>query len=189
MGEENHRPTLKWWQWVLMYPTLAIAVAGSVPTLHRLYLAFKLNVPISEVDIAARRSENFRDSNDCLPTLHPVPGGEDADIWVGICPRKVLAILIQPYDSKAPIWRMIFYAALPNDPITSLLVKEAAAEEAFASFQIAQAGPTIICRKQLDKGRLLIRISYPNGQCVDQTVNTYTGVVIRTVPAPCDRRC
>jgi hypothetical protein len=42
MGEENRTPTLKWWQWVLMYPTLAIALAGSIPTLYKLYLSHSI---------------------------------------------------------------------------------------------------------------------------------------------------
>ena len=193
MAEENRTPTPgKWWQWVLMYPALAIALAGHVPKLYELYLSYKINVPPSEVATASKRHEDFGKYTDCLPNLqfHAVPGGDNASISVGVSPREALVVLVQPHDQRAqPIYRLISWANLANEHSTSLLVKEAAAEEVLASFQVAQAGQTIICRKRLDGGLLLIRISYPNGQCFDQTVNTYTGAVISTVPAPCDPRC
>jgi hypothetical protein len=193
MGEENRTPTLKWWQWVLMYPTLAITLAGSIPTLYTLYQSIKFGVPFGEVGIATRREEVFNKSADCLSNLqfHAVPGGEDASISVGVCPQgKTLTVLIQPHSPKAqPIWRPIYWGSFLGEPTTSLLIKEAAAEEALAASQVAQAGPTTLCQKRLGSGRLLIRLKYPSGECVDQTVNTFTGVVISTVSAPCDSRC
>jgi hypothetical protein len=198
MAEEQSTPTsTKWWQWVLMYPALFVALIGNIPNLYQLYLSQKLNVPVKQVPIASYRDSIFEQNRvACLTDLqlHPVPSGDNTSIFVGVCPRQALVVLVQPNDPKAQlIFRLISWSELDNKPQTSLLVKEAAAEESSTSFKVAQGGtqgvPTIICQRRVDQGRLLIRISYPNGKCFDQTVNTYTGAVVSTVPASCDQRC
>ena len=187
----------KWWQWFLMYPALLIALGSSIPSLYQLYQSYRINVPYEQVPVASYRQEiSAKTAPDCLTNLplHPIPSSDNSSIFVGVCPHRALAIMIQPDDSKAqPIFRLISWPDIVNKPQASLLVKEAAAKESSTSFnvaqKVAQGGLNIICQKRMDKGLLLIRISYPDGKCFDQTVNTYTSAVIRTVPASCDQRC
>jgi hypothetical protein len=193
MPEKSHTATsLKWWQWLLMYPTLAVALAGHVPKLYELYQSYQLKVPFGQVHAATKQNEDFNSNIDCLLGLefHSVPGGDKASIAVGVCPRGALVVLVQPHDPKAqPIYRVVSWTDSANERQTSLLFKDAVAAEPSVSFRVTQAGTTIICRKRIDNELMLIRIRYPNGQCFDQTVNTYTGAVISTVPAPCDSHC
>jgi hypothetical protein len=198
LADEKPKPTsIKWWQWFLMYPTLLIALVGNIPNIYQFYQSIKLGVPITDVPVVTHRNKNIdQHRNSCLPNLqsYPVPSGDKTSIFVGVCPHRALVVLVQPEDPKAQaIFRLISWSDIANTHQTSLLVKEAAAEESSVSFKVAQGGdqkgPIIKCQKRVDNGRLLIRISYPNGKCFDQTVNTYTGVVISTVPVPCDQPC
>lgn len=193
MPEQDRTPRpRRWWQWILLYPALFIAVLANVPQIYQLIIAVRKDVPFSEVSTALKREENFKRHNDCLHDLQltPVPSGDNVSISVGACPPAALIVLVQPHDPKIqPIYRFISWEDSTSQRLSSLVVKKAAAEELFSSFWLAQAGATIICRRQLDSGFLLIRIQYQNGQCIDQTVNTFTGNVIRTVPAPCDPHC
>jgi hypothetical protein len=191
-GSDRGPTPVKWWQWVLVYPTLFISLAGNAPKLYELYVSYKFNVPLKQAARATERNEAFTNYGDCLPNLQfqSISGAEGASISVGVCQRGALVVLIQPHDPHAPpIYRFVPWRGVANH--SSLLVREAAAETASfpLSSEIAQAGPTIVCRKQLDAGRLLIRLRYPDGQCVDQIVNTYTGVVISTVSVGCDPQC
>ncbi len=48
---------------------------------------------------------------------------------------------------------------------------------------------SVICQRELGPNILLRRLSYPNGSCVDEIVNTRTGNVLQRNPAPCSRNC
>lgn len=44
---------------------------------------------------------------------------------------------------------------------------------------------SVLCQQWLEQGYILRRIQYANGQCFDETINTYTGEIISRVPATC----
>lgn len=187
---------VKWWQWVFMYPALAIALVSHAPKLYQLYESYKLNVRYSYVDTALKTNDKWERNFECLQNMkfHTVTTSGNACISVGVCPSGDLLVQVQPPDPKArPILQWISWAEITKEnravSSVSLLVKEAAAEQSTPLFEVAQAGPMVICQKWVGRGLLLMRIRYPNGQCFDQIINTYTGAVISTVPAPCDPRC
>ncbi len=59
----------KWWQWVLMYPTLGIALFGSVPTLVQFRDSVTFRVPFGSTAEAKRQNELWKANFDCARTV------------------------------------------------------------------------------------------------------------------------
>jgi hypothetical protein len=48
---------------------------------------------------------------------------------------------------------------------------------------------SIICQRQIGPYTLLRRVSFPNGGCFDQIVDTRSGQILQSNPAPCNPNC
>ena len=46
-------------------------------------------------------------------------------------------------------------------------------------------GPVVLCQNWINNVLFMRRVSYPNQGCFDETINTVTGQVVNTMPAPC----
>lgn len=46
-------------------------------------------------------------------------------------------------------------------------------------------GPLVLCQKWLNQSFILRRVSYQGRGCFDETINTYSGQIVKSVPAPC----
>jgi hypothetical protein len=40
-ADSLEKKSLTWWQWILMYPTLLVAISGSIPTLINIFYSIK----------------------------------------------------------------------------------------------------------------------------------------------------
>src|SRR5512135_2676731 len=86
-GDSSGGPK-KWWQRLLMYPTLITAILGSIPTAQRLYQSWQIQVPTNEVDHAMAQDELWRRNLDCLSgrTYDPVTTPDKVRIGALVCP-------------------------------------------------------------------------------------------------------
>jgi hypothetical protein len=57
---------LKWWQWLLMYPTLAVAILGAVPTVMQEIQAIKIGVSYNQVPYAISNDALFAKNVECF---------------------------------------------------------------------------------------------------------------------------
>jgi len=187
------RGQMKWWQWVLMYPTLIIAVTGAIPTAHRLYQSWQIKVSLSEVDYAVSQNDFWRKNIDCLSgkTFEQVTTSSNVKISAVFCPSGDILVRLKPPDPEArEIVKWIGFKDFMGKSSEAWLFGSAAiASQRSPKIVVAQADRIVICQRWLADGLLLMRVRYSNGQCVDETINTYTGVVIDSVPAPCDPKC
>jgi len=180
---------LKWWQWVLMYPTLAISLLGSVPTASQLYSSQRLKVPFERVPAAKRQNELWATNFECARNAktEAVTNGLNTQVSATVCPSGDVLVAVQPPDSS-PVLRWIDVKALvqQSPQVAGLLLGEALA--ANDRIVVAQA-KSVLCQRWLVNGRLMRRVTDEKGNCFDEVVNTYTGVLESRVPAQCSNSC
>lgn len=185
MSNGQSRPT-RWWQWVLMYPTLILTLIGSAPTVYQLYGSFKFNIPFGMVFYANKQNELWEKNAEYLnqEAFEGVTTSENFMVKTLVCPTgDVLVKLISPQDKKIYFWVGV-------DMLKKKAIVKLFSSEAFASPSvIAQVNATVICQRWVGPGLLLLRVRYPNGQCYDEIINTHNGAVISRTPAPCDGDC
>src|SRR5262249_15538787 len=93
---------VKWWQWILMYPTLAISLFGSVPTIIQLFYSHKLDVPFERVPGAKRQSELWETNFECARkgSIETITTDLNTQVSVTMCPSGDVLVTVQRPDSR-----------------------------------------------------------------------------------------
>jgi len=189
-GKSSGTPT-KWWHWVLLYPTLLVAIIGAIPTYIQLFQSFQLGVPYRKVDTATEQAKIWSENWQCLTNrpFEKITTVQNVTVSAIGCPNGYLLISLKPADAKEVYHWLSIKDLLGMQEATQGRGKAIASETYLKPQRIAQVGRTIICQRWLRSGLILLRVKYDDGRCSDETINTYTGAVMSSVPAPCDPNC
>lgn len=190
---KNDKPTevnpQKWWQWILVYPALAIALLGSIPTFKELYESISLGVEYGSSKKAKDQREMWEKNLECTAAPFDwLRTSKNVMVDATICPSGDVFVRVKAPENKQ------FYEWVAVDSFfkrtTSIsLISSAIAAEESNEILIAQFGIQVICQRWMDRVMLLRRVAVPGQGCFDEVVNTYSGMVVSQRPAPCDPRC
>ena len=179
----------RWWQWILMYPALFIAMLGAVPQYFHWVSAVQLGLsPFADVGGAEKQLDAWRRNTDCLSGIDHVK--PEAKTRYGIdlltCPSgDILVTLTPPPGAGQALSTWIITADLFTHTARRGLLAAAfaqtpprATEEPYSTrvIDVRQSG-TLVTR----------RIQRSDGSCVDQTIDALTGRHIRQADAPCTK--
>ena len=175
-----------------------IAVFGAIPQYGTWFKAFTTGVPSTALHTALEQERLWQKNFACATRLdqnsedYAAIAGDKVHVVVWACPSgDVLVTTESPLEAALP--RSIWV------PLT-LPVSEAGRwapplQEAFAAgqrrpdgFRLARV-VNVLCQKWLRDGRILRRVRLDNGSCRDEVINTRTGQVVQSRPAPCDPQC
>ena len=109
-------------------------------------------------------------------------------IGVTVCPDfGDIKLYIQPAGKDA-IVRWISPDSF--DPTSAIaLAPSSAFAQTPAAPRPAQVPSAVLCQRRLSDTIILSRVRYPNGQCFDQQINSFTGRVVSQTPAQCSANC
>ncbi len=181
----------KWWQWLLMYPSMLAVLTGAIPTFYQLYYSQIHDIPFSSVYNARQQVELWKKNCECLSDKSFAEITTEMNMKVGtiICPTgDILIRIVVPGSIDNYQWinlETLKQMHSSSNPLSN----EAIAVDWRNNVISEQQNPTVLCRRRLSEGRILIRVRYPNGGCFDEIINIYTGAVISRAPAPCNSNC
>ena len=197
--DETRPPASKpkhWWQWLLLYPTFVIAILGAVPTYWDRYQSAKLGVETGKSAWALKQSELWRKNMECsVAPFDWVQTADNTKVDATICHATgdifVRFMLAQggqvlSFVSKDELTGSVKAGAV-HASVSDLFMGQAQAAGASA-LPFAAPSERVLCQRWVAEGRLLRRVSTPQG-CFDLIVNTYRGVVESSTPAPCNPQC
>lgn len=181
----------KWWQWLIMYPTIFIALIGAIPTVMGYYKSWQIGVPFDKTQIASEQNRLWQQNYECSKSeFINVKNKNNIEIGTIICLSGDILIKIQPPDARPTFWWVGLKTFESNSQIVGLsLINQAKAEERPHRMVLAQNNSAVICQKWLDNGRLLRRVEIQGQGCFDEVVNTYTGQIEKRDSVSCDRQC
>ena len=200
-GEKSSKAAkspIKWWQWVLVYPSLIIGVMGAIPTMIEAVKAYQYDVPIFTSAAAERQLSLYKRNADCLTgaALVPIITKSNVEIATLVCDSGDVLLMGKRPGWRYPQQRWVSWDEIAPDStgqefsfnLFQGIISSAHANEE-GGIQVAQWGPTtIICQRWVGNGLLLQRI-YATRGCFDQVVNTYNGWIVNRVWAPCHPQC
>lgn len=183
----EHVRGLTWWQAVLVYPALASAVLGAIPTAWQAFKAWRLDVAYTQVQIAAAQRQLWERNLGCLD-LRPVysvegPGG--VVIGVTICPGGDVLLRYDVGEEVTYTWIAYPHALAPQ----SQRVSGVAWAQEPASPWRAQLlyGASRCVRVQ---GGVVVRLHTTDGQtCLLEHIHLGSGRVVTQVVVPCTTPC
>lgn len=176
---------LKWWQLLIIYPTIATSFAAAIPTVIEIYRSNKYGVEFGESAQAREREKLFLKNMTC--TVEPFQwyrAANNVEVDATICTSgDVLVRLRSPFNTFAYDW--VSVERLVPKPVALLesLSPLGSAHAAAGDIEVAQMG-RLICQFNPAPGTVVFRYASPAG-CYDDVVNTYTGQVMSRRGAPC----
>lgn len=188
---ESRRPI---WQWLLLYPTLAVSVIGAVPTFADAIKSLIRDVPIGKSADAEEQRRLWEVNFECSRTHQPTSLKTPQSIEIAsiICDTGDVLLTGKRPDWPAPKFRWVSAkdlapTAAQSENHSSLLSFISSAEAAEPPhITLAQwGGGQTICQRWVGNGMLMQRIYAPPQGCFDQVINTYNGMVVSRSPAPC----
>ena len=179
----------KWWQWVLVYPALAMSLLAAIPTIVETFNSMKYQVPWGQSSVAKEQDDLWRINLSCTSVpLDPLLTAHNIEVDATICQSGDVLVRIFPPSGKKFYKWVALNKVINEQSSMNWFSKNAYASSGQEPILLALNG-TIICQKYLSPGRVLRRISVQGQGCFDEVVNTYTGVVESTTPASCDAGC
>lgn len=187
----------RWWQWVLVYPTLALSLASASPQWFNSAKSWFLKVPNA---IEAERQAQLWQKNRLCASL-PSEGAQAGNVMLDATICTSGDILVHAVTAqKAEIFKWLplddvvpsvqggglipaAHAATLSDRVRAAIGSTGQPTVKLAMFQVV-----VICTR-LDGGRYLHRrIQTPQG-CFEEVIDTFTGALISRNPAPCVPQC
>ncbi len=186
MENENAKSPTSWWQWLLVYPTLGVALVSAIPTWIDHYQASKKGVSTAVLDIANEQDRLWQANIDCTKTLdfRSIKNQHSIEVGAHVCPSGDVLVFIKQPNSEKGIYRWVGLKTFVKT--ASLLIHQSVAYAGLRETVLAQGFASVINQRWLQPGMLKQRIRYPNGACADQVINTYTGGVVSQTPVGCN---
>jgi hypothetical protein len=199
MATKDSQPH-KWWQWLLLYPTLLSILLASIPTFIEIYKSINHEVPFGDVKRAEMSNKLWKNNVECtaapidyLTTQNNVKVDaticKSGDVFVrGLSPTNegffawvsVEEVLAQQNEfSKA------------SDTALMMPIRNSFADGFLSSNLEANQHTVVLCQRWIDNVRILRRVQVQNTGCFDQVVNTYTNYIESSQPVPprCQDSC
>ncbi len=186
---------MKWWQWFIVYPTIATSFFAAIPTVSNYAKSLSLGVNAAEVSDAEAQNKLWIKNADCLLNTKglSIKTPQAFEVAATVCANGDILLAGKRADSDSQRLRWVpisdvvppLASATAKVDLFSLIPAAMASER--RSTMSAQAGQ-VICQHWVGQGMLLQRVSTPSG-CFDQVVNTFKGVVVSRQNAPCTPQC
>ena len=185
------RPPQHWWQWLLIYPTVLIALITAVPEWLKIVEGWRADIPAAQLEEARRQHELWKRNLEC--TLRPMelflsPTNLKVDATVCVS-GDVFVRIFTPANEGRFHWVDVNHLVLSARDERSGFLSAFAQERSAA--ERAREGikdSFVMCQRFLDD-RNLLRVINAEGRCFDETVDTFTGLVTARVEAICRETC
>ena len=173
--------SLAWWQWLLMYPGLAVAVLGAIPTVINGLQAIHLGVDWLEVGYAQKQYNLAMNNMECLKKDgNSVNLRDNTEIKAAICDTGVIWVKVTTANNKTG-FQWIDLSTIVTETRAGIVVNEALAD----SLSVAQTENTrVLCVFKNSSGKIIRRMNDGPGRCHDEQINPYTGAVT-SAPTTC----
>jgi len=176
-----------WWQWVLVYPTLAVSLAGAIPTANELYRSISAGVPFGESKNAQRQQDLWGKNMRCIEApFDGLVNEHNVQVDATICKSgDVLVRFLGPNNNRSYRWV----------PVERFETKIASSFGLFGNAHAQQPSPlprpkfeTVVC--QWSEGiEIVVRRVRVENECFEERIHTPTGKVVSRRQLSCDSRC
>jgi hypothetical protein len=175
---------------MLLYPGLAIAIVGAVPTYIEVGKSHVLGVPFGRSFDAQEQNRLWQANFECSQKakFSVIVNKNNVEIGSAVCESGDVLLRGKRPGWDTPQMRWVAWSEVaPNDDkkTASLLdILGVAHASERGRMDTAQAQVSVMCQRWVGPGQLFQRIWTPMG-CLDQVINTFNGWVLSSVAAPC----
>jgi hypothetical protein len=105
------------WQYLVVYPTLALALGGSIPTVMQHVRAWRLDTQASRVQLVEEQRQLWERNADCLIAhgIYEIDGPDNLVVKVTLCPSGD-ALLRYHFNEWPPRYKWVGRPDRPTKP-------------------------------------------------------------------------
>jgi hypothetical protein len=199
-------PQQRWWQWILIYPTLGVSLFSAAPQWVDQLKAAYYEVRNDSYELALRENALWKKNLSCATAPYAwYENPKDVRVDATICNSgDVFVRASSPGGQEVTKWVAVedmFPSASEGSGEGSGLIPAAkaatiepgrmqAGSEDFADFSTNQyQNVFVICQRFVD-GRMLLRhVRAENGICYDELIDTFNGSLAKRTQVTCRQSC
>jgi hypothetical protein len=179
----------RWWQWVLMYPTIVLALGGAIPQYYQWISAAVLGLsPFADVGDAQQQERSWERNVTCLRSIDHIKPTSSTNYSIDLvsCPTGDILVTLTPLqnpDQQVSRWivtktlfTQVAAASAPHIELAQVVGAPTASPDAARIVDIKKQGSNVVRR-----------IQRPDNTCVDESIDAYTGRRLDQKPAPCSK--
>ena len=192
MTETLTRDSKPWikthWLNQVLTSSLLVALIGAIPQYGQWVWAVTHDVPSDRVDQVIEQKELWEENFGCYKQAnsYTVNTVNQELIELTVCPNTGDLLLKLEVENTKPIYQWIAHRKLLNlESDIALNSGVALAVESPLLKQTDQSTSNVLCQTMLPDGTIKRVIQQPDGQCVEEIVNPYTGEVISQTTVAC----
>ena len=175
----SSRSATRWWQWVLIYPTLAITLVSALPTWIDHYQSARLGVSRQNLTLAEEQNRLWQANFDCAKAqeIQGIKTTRNVEVGAQVCPTGDVLIRLKLPDSEQAKIRWVSARSLEQTAFFGPSAAYAAS--------VGGESQSVVNQRWLRAGLLKQRVRQNSGGCLDITINTYKGSVVSQTPVAC----
>ena len=196
-GSEPQSPR-RFYEMLLVYPTLGLALITAVPTWWDKYQAWRLDIQRVTAAKAMRQAELFQKNMSCMGapfSYYSSPRQVEIDATICDSGDILVSTVVpkqDPYISIVALDDLVHKSGdnglIPSANAATLPPRYSQPTVAKAPLRLAQVTATVLCQRMVENRYIHRRIQTPQG-CRDQIIDTYNGRITSDRPAPCVPQC
>lgn len=182
------RAVPRWWQLMLLYPSLVATLLAVVPVWMDHIQAAYLGVNTRDLVQAKEQNRLWQTNRECPRTeeIQRIRTGRDMEIGAQVCPSGDVLLLVNRPGAGRITYRWVSARTLERDVLLLLQPAEVNAEA--REMRVARLAQRVLDQRWLQPGMLNQRVRQSDGACADLVINTYTGSARSLGPVACTAR-
>lgn len=182
------RAVPRWWQLMLLYPSLVATLLAVVPVWMDHIQAAYLGVNTRDLVQAKEQNRLWQTNRECPRTeeIQRMRTGRDMEIGAQVCPSGDVLLLVNRPGAGQTTYRWVSARTLEGDALLLLQPAEVNAEA--REMRVARLAQRVLDQRWLQPGMLNQRVRQSDGACADLVINTYTGSARSLGPVACTAR-
>lgn len=183
----------KWWQWLLIYPTLVVSVASAAPQWVQAYQTYSNNIEKGTYAEAVEQNMLWQKNSSCATAPYEYYANpEDIKIDATICKSGDIFVRYFAPDKRegvhwVPIDKVVGTTGKKTAFALNLIGSAQAASFTPKAHQTQQSA-NVICQR-FDDDRYVVRHVSIGGACYDERIDTYSGTIVDRRQTQCRNSC
>ena len=175
----------RWWQWMLLYPSLAVTILTAVPTWFDHVQAMKIGVSSRDLAQAQEQRRLWESNLECaqVQEIQRIKTNHNAEVGARVCPTGDVLLQMKQPDAERASFHWVSAKTIEQRQMSAWL-RPTSAYAAPRDMAVVQVSQSVISQRWLQPGVLKQRVRQGGG-CLDLVINTYTGNVMRQSPVAC----
>src|SRR5262245_15619777 len=135
----------RWWQWMLLYPSLAVTIVTAVPTWIDHVQAMKIGVSSRDLAQAQEQRRLWETNLECaqVQEIQRIKTNHNAEVGARVCPTGDVLLQMKQPDAERPSFHWVSARTIEQRQVSTVL-RPGSAYAASRDMAVAQVSQSVV---------------------------------------------